>query len=433
MKKKAILIVALLICIGFCFLLWQQYARLSDKLLAHLEHNKIHIGKIENHIFPIQLSLYQIHSEQKQAFSIEKIVLDINFTALFGGNIEFNQIQISNGQFSSFSGQNINLTLKNTALSLQDISDLSPLWERNEIPNLSQSKSMEIIVLAKKEASDLKLQGKLQVEKGYLIFSALQGQWQFAQPLYANVKAFTFSNTKARLSLEEERYLLSFNHLTVNNTLFSKGKIQLAFQPHFIYGQADLLSQGKFNFYFSQMPSHLEFIAQNVLFEQWLNVLQLPSVATGIAQLEGKLFFNQHSMTEGNLKAIVTNGKVKNLNLLAIIAQRFPINFDEQALQNMHTDFTQLKANLHWEPQQIQWKDLQLESGYFRLVGEGVMSPVNQQCDFLLNLGLQEKKYQSIKLPLHFFGNCTSPQYEIKSIDNWKNQLRNLLKQHFSH
>ncbi|MFZ7188103.1 hypothetical protein ACLSY8_09275 [Avibacterium avium] len=435
MKKKAIWLITLL-CVGLCFLFWQK-SRLTDQLSARLTQNGIEVVNVESQLFPTQLSLHNVKFQQKARwFFFEKIVLEPNPTALLSGDLKLNEIQLHNGNIANSQWQGINISLKPTALSWQDIAYLLNALPQNAPLNLQKPVQMAFSAQATRAASQIQLQGNVQLSHNGLAFEQLAGQWQFERPLYGDVKTMALQlkqgHLRSEVQGETNRYQLDFTDLSINQVPFSQGKIQLEFQPHFINGKLTLAPQGNVDFQFYQQPDRAQFSAQNIAVEQWLALFKLPVLAMGQAQLKGEVAFVDQQIEQGQASLQIANGKVKNVNLLAIVAQRLPINYDAEQLQNMDSPFELLTTQLIWDQQKMQWQNLQLRDPYFQLAGEGTVDQVNQQCDFLVNLNLREKKYQNFRLPLHFFGDCYSPQYKIESTQGLKKQLKDLFKQRFS-
>ncbi|MCW9717106.1 hypothetical protein [Avibacterium sp. 21-599] len=436
MKKKIIWLIALL-CVGLCFLFWQK-SRLTAQLSAQLAQHHIQVAKVESQLFPTQLSLHQVKFQQKARwFFFEKIVLEFNPITLLSGQLTLNELQLHNGKMAGSQWQGLNVSLTPSALAWQDISHLFNALSQNASLNLTSPLQMAFSARATRNESQLHLQGNLQLSNNGLTFQQIAGLWQFEQPLYGDVNTVVLQLAQGNLHSETQNqtqhYQLDFTDLSINQIPFSQGKILLKFQPHFINGNLALLSQGNMNFQFNQESQRLQFSAQNIAIEQWLALLKLPVLATGQAQLKGEMELVAQKIKKGQASLQITNGKAKNVNLLAIVAQRLPINYDTERLQNMDSPFELLSTQLIWDQQTMQWQNLQLHDAYFQLAGEGTVDQVSQQCDFRVNLNLREKKYQQIQLPLHFFGDCYSPQYHIESTQGLKKQLKALLKQHFSH
>ena len=51
------------------------------------------------------------------------------------------------------------------------------------------------------------------------------------------------------------------------------------------------------------------------------------------------------------------------------------------------------------------------------------------QCDIRLNIGMSNPKYRELSLPMHFFDTCYSPQYKIEVNKNFREQLKDYIKQ----
>ncbi|MFZ7200796.1 hypothetical protein [Avibacterium avium] len=431
MKKKALWLIALL-CVGLCFLFWQK-SRLTAQISERLAQQHIQVTQVESQLFPTQLSLHNVKFQQKARwFFFEKITFDVSLIALLSGNVQIQQIELEKGYGSDISWQEINLTVKTTALSWQDIFALSSLWQTNEVPILAKPLAFRFLLNAKNSKVQLNLQGVVGIDRQYARFTQFSGLWKFWQPLYGDVENIAFQLEQGDINLKNSPYQIDFRHLIINQTPFSQGKFLLEFQPHFINGKLALAPQGNVDFQFYQQPERMQFSAQNIAIEQWLALFKLPVLATGQAQLKGEVALVDMQIEKGQASLQIANGKVKNVNLLAIVAQRLPINYDAEQLQNMDSPFEQLNAQLIWDQQKMQWQNLQLRDPYFQLAGEGTVDQVSQQCDFLVNLNLREKKYQNFRLPLHFFGDCYSPQYKIESTQGLKKQLKDLFKQRLS-
>ncbi|MCW9711186.1 hypothetical protein L5B71_10125 [Avibacterium sp. 21-586] len=435
MKKKAIWLIALL-CVGLCFLFWQK-SRLTALLSERLAQQHIQVAQVESQLFPAQLSLYNVKFQQKARwFFFEKIVLELNPIALFGGELKLNEIQLHNGNISNSQWQGLNFSLKPTALSWQDVVYLLNALPQNAPLNLQKPVQMAFSAQATRAASQIQLQGNVQLSHNGLAFEQLAGQWQFDHPLYGDVDTMALQlkqgYLRSEMQDETSHYQLDFTDLSINQIPFSQGKIQLEFQPHFINGKLALAPQGEIDFQFYQQSDRVQFSAQNIAIEQWLALFKLPVLATGRAQLKGQVALVKQQIEQGQASLQIINGKVKNVNLLAIVAQRLPINYDSARLQHMDSPFERLTTQLIWDQQKMQWQNLQLRDPYFQLVGEGTVDHVSQKCDFLVNINLREKKYQNFRLPLHFFGDCHSPQYKIESTQGLKKQLNDLFKQRLS-
>ena len=60
--------------------------------------------------------------------------------------------------------------------------------------------------------------------------------------------------------------------------------------------------------------------------------------------------------------------------------------------------------------------------------GNGQVNLQSMQCDVNLNLRANNEKYQEFVLPLRFFDNCYSPQYEVRFDKDLRNQIKHLIK-----
>ncbi|KAA6208192.1 hypothetical protein [Avibacterium paragallinarum] len=433
MKKKALVLISILLA-GLCFLFWQK-SHLNTQLSTYLAENRIQVVEVESHLFPTQLSLHQVQFQQNgRWFFFEKIVLDVNMKTLLSGDIQLNEIQLYNGGLADSQWKILNLNLKPIELSWQYISHLFTALSQDIPLNLESPVQMAFSVNMQNLVSQMNVQGKFQLLNNGLRFNQLSGQWRFEHPIYGDMDKMVFRLKQGNLYNEIQDYKhyygVSFDDFFINEIPFQQGKILIDFQPHLIKGKGDFLSQGSLDFEFSRTQPHLQVSAQNIALEQWLALFKLPALVIGKTNLNGEMYFSDLQIDKGRFNLEVMNGKMKNINLFSIITRDLPINYEQQNVQN-DSPFEQLTATLSWDKQKMQWQDLQLRDRYFQLTGQGIIEQNKQQCDFLVTLNLREKKYQNFRLPLHFFGDCHSPQYQIGSPKELKKQLKDLLKQHF--
>lgn len=430
MKKKAMFFITL-ICVVLCFLVWQQKSRLVDQLSTQLIKNQIQLANVHSQILPTpQLVLNQVQFNHKeQSIFFDKIVIKLSLFSLFKAKVQLTEIEFYNGHYPQENIHSLNLTLKPTALYLNDIYMLTQAFGKSRTFGLPKIGKVELIATGETTHNQFHFQGNLALNDR-LYLSKFQGRWRFKYPVYDNMDGLEFMLQQGEVILGKSSYYFDLTELMINQAYLPKSKIQLNVFPTFFMGNVDLAYQGRMSFHFTNSNSQLQFLAQDIELEQWFRLLKLPVIAIGKAKVNGQFSFNQQQIEKGEMDLQVFDGKVKNVNLLAIVAQRLPINFDVENLQDIDSPFEQLTARLHWNPNKMEWENILLHDKYFQLSGRGSQS--NQQCDFRVNLSLREEKYQNFHLPLHFFGNCNSPQYRIESAAGLKQQLKELLKQRFS-
>lgn len=425
MKKKAICIIFLIIGIGF--LLFYQKSRLIDQLSSNLQKEHIEVAEIDSSLFPTQLVLSQVKIKQKEwHFFAEKIVINVSLLALFNGDIQIDQIMITNGHLPNTQWEGINLTLKTTALSIEHI---PALFFRQNIANPLQIK---MILTAQNEMGKFQVEGSIRLNEKHIQMTQIQGQWLFRHPLY-NINEMIFTIRQGDISEKNGKYYIDFNDFIVNQSIFSQGRIWLDFQPHLINGRIDLFAQGNLDFNFLILQEKLTFSAHSITLEQWLALLKFPVIATGITQVNGDIQLFSLGAMKGNASFQINKGKIKNINLFSVINQQIPINFDLNYLQDIDTPFEEISADLHWDRKKIEWNNIQLKNRELQLLGDGNVQHAEKQCDFRVNIYPRENQYQSLTLPIHFFGDCDALQYKIDSMQDIRKQLKNFLKQRFSH
>ena len=61
--------------------------------------------------------------------------------------------------------------------------------------------------------------------------------------------------------------------------------------------------------------------------------------------------------------------------------------------------------------------------------GSGAIDLDNVQCDVNLTLRSTNEKYKKLALPIRFFDSCYSPQYKVNIDQNFRHQLKELIKE----
>ena len=61
--------------------------------------------------------------------------------------------------------------------------------------------------------------------------------------------------------------------------------------------------------------------------------------------------------------------------------------------------------------------------------GSGAIDLDNVQCDVNLTLKSTNEKYKKLALPIRFFDSCYSPQYKVNIDQNFRHQLKELIKE----
>ncbi|MDG6894182.1 hypothetical protein [Volucribacter amazonae] len=389
--KKVIALFVGLVCIVIT-LFYIKVQNLKADLAEALQHQQIVVSSpnLSLQFFPLALVAENVKIQPPLLtpwqVDIPRIELQIDFFSLLQNQIKVDQIHIINGKlFSSQHNasdpvENINLILKPTALFLTELFSST----------INQG--------------DFATQGRFIYKKQPYQFHLVRGKWFIKQP---------------------QGYQFYADELEINQATLEKVAIQ--YLPSRIYFRSQ---QGNIDFYRQQKGYAL--VGENVDIYAFWATLDIRSILTGKGKLTGFLQFENARLPIGELSFEIYQGKINGINLFNLMAQYFPINYDEQQLarQQINTDFDIGRAYLVWDQQKLWVKDLAIQTSALQLTGLGEVGLLNGQCDFQAHLTLNQPKYSTLRLPIHFFGDCHSPQYKIEMDKELRNNLKQMLKRH---
>ena len=136
-------------------------------------------------------------------------------------------------------------------------------------------------------------------------------------------------------------------------------------------------------------------------------------------------------LTKGEFYFDAQNGEILGLNLLDMAAQYLPINYnsDLTASRNMNTPYERLESRLSFENHLLKVDKMNLKTTALLGEGSGAIDLDNVQCDVNLTLRSTNEKYKKLALPIRFFDSCYSPQYKVNIDQNFRHQLKELIKE----
>jgi len=106
-------------------------------------------------------------------------------------------------------------------------------------------------------------------------------------------------------------------------------------------------------------------------------------------------------------------------------AQYLPINYnsDLTASRNMNTPYERFESSLSFENHLLKVDKINLKTTALLAEGAGAIDFVN------LTLRSTNEKYKKLALPIRFFDSCYSPQYKVNIDQNFRHQLKELIKE----
>ncbi|TCJ93958.1 AsmA-like protein [Volucribacter psittacicida] len=389
--KKVIALLTAFVCVVIT-LFYFKVQHLKSDLVEALQHQQAIISspKLSFQVFPLALVAENVKIQPPLLapwqVDLPRLELQIDLFSLLQSQIKIEKIHLTNGKLSSSQHnasdpiENINLTLKPTALFLTEL--FSPTIKQENF--------------------------------------ALQGHF-----VYKN-QPYKFHLPKARWLIKQPQvYQFYADELEINQATLEKVAIQ--YLPSRIYFRSQ---QGNIDFYRQQKGYAL--VGENVDIYAFWATLDIRSILTGKGKLTGFLQFENARLPTGELSFDIYQGNINGINLFNFVAQYFPINYDEQQLarQQINTDFDIGRADLVWDQQKLWVKNLVIQTSVLQLTGAGEVGLLNGQCDFQTQLTLNQQKYSTLRLPIHFFGDCHSPQYKIEMNKELRNNLKQRLKRY---
>ena len=391
MKKLAlgVGIVALAI---FSFLYIQLY-RVQNSIDKQLAQQNIAVQSVNLSLFPPALSLKNIKTTQ---FSVQNIEAKLNFLPLFYGNTKLHSLNLQQ------------ITLNQNAQNSANISmDLAPF-------SLNQLLSQKVM-----------LNGESHI------------RIEFDKPIYEN-KTFNFAFNKANLDFSKVKSaLIQFVDASLNNQPLGYMETHADFtspRQHivtYIKPQCnnDCLAVLKYQQIDNQ--SAVNFSGKTFPVKRLFALLNLPEVLSGHADFNIDLAFLHSQPIQGKLNILAQNGEILGLNLLDMVSQYFPINYNGDLLQNkeLNTRFEQFYLQLFLQQNQLIAEKIELKTPALLGQGKGIIDLNRMECNVDINLHSTDQRYQNLTLPINFFGNCNSPQYKINFTKKFRHQLIDAIKE----
>ena len=258
------------------------------------------------------------------------------------------------------------------------------------------------------------------------------------KPIYGKNSQFDIRFSKAKISLQPHQESLfqaenvilnkqDLGYLEVHSNFEQPQKVLAAYiKPACMTACLAVL---KFNALGQE--SAVEFSGKNFPMEHLLTILSFPNTMTGTTDFNIRLAFKNAELTQGTFDFNARDGELLGLNLLDMVAQYLPINYNDDLLQgkNMNTAYQTFTSSLSLENNRLNVNKISLKTTALLGEGNGIIDLHKQQCDIKLNLSAVNEKYQRLSLPIRFFDSCYSPQYKLEINQDFRKQLKDLIKE----
>ena len=391
MKKFAlgVGIVALAI---FSFLYIQLY-RVQSSIVEQLAQQNIAVQSVNLSLFPPALSLENIKTTQ---FSVQKLEAKLNFLSLFYDNEKLHSLNLQK------------ITLNQNAQNSSNISiDLAPF-------SLNQLLSKKVMLSAESHI-------RIELDK----------------PIYGN-KTFNFTFNKANLDFSTPKSaLIQFVDANLNNQPLGYIETHADFTSlrqqmvTYIKPQCDNDCLAILKYQQIDNQSAVNFSGKYFPVKRLLTLLNMPEILSGHANFNIDFTFLHSQLIQGKLNILAQNGEILGINLLDMVSQYFPINYNGDLLQNkeLNTRFEQFYLQLFLQQNQLIAEKIELKTPALLGQGKGIIDLNRMECNVDINLHSTDQRYQNLTLPINFFGNCSSPQYKINFTKKFRHQLIDAIKE----
>lgn len=395
MKKIAMITLVVIFAI-FAFF-YVQIHKLETMVATKLAQHETTFQEFNLGVFPQPYISFD--NVQHNRISIEKLIGKFPLSALFFGDVKLQEIDIQNVKLSENAQNSANIQMRFSDFSLDNITT----------DNIALNGDSQVFV-------------------------------ELAKPLYGNNRIFNFHFIKGSVQRSDERKLIAyFDHVVLNEEKvgFVKTELDLSqYTKHLTadidsYCTANLPCTAHLDYVSEPEQSAVVFSAKNYPIEPLLTWLTFPKTITGSADVEIAVQFAHSQIINGEFFFDAQNGELLGLNLLDLVGQYLPINWNEAELKEkvgLNTKYDQATGRLRLKGNQLDIEKMSLKNTALLGEGSGVVDLQSMQCSVDLNLQPTDKKYAEFVLPIRFFDSCYSPQYEVQFDKNLRSKIKDLIK-----
>lgn len=422
-------------------LLNRQISKAEAELSELLQHQGMQVDLIETTFLPkpaLHLRDLRFDSTKERSVFFKNIQTQFDGLALLTGRLKIANLEFNEGVIADSDWRIEKISLKPTALYTDSIGDLIRfLATKTMEEEVSDKWSFDLISAEVRNAVgdsfNLTADGIIATDglRGNLKLSV-----QLAEAAYNQNKTFELEMLKFRFGKHSlAKYAMIADSVSINNTGLGSVRAEfyvpsaqddsyrLALYPSACRDcTASLAWQQQIG-----KKNQVQFRTMRFPLQSLLKILKLPVFGEGESEVEAKLLFERLIPQQGKFALNVADGKLRGLNILQLVGQYLPINYDESTLPDTH--FEQFSAIYDWNKTRVLIEKTALRSKDLYITGSGRVNTDDMQCDIRLNIGMSNPKYRELSLPMHFFDNCYSPQYKIEVNKNFREQLKDYIKQ----
>lgn len=393
MKKIALMTLVVMLAI-FAFF-YVQLNKLESAVSAKLAQYETVFQHFSIGFFPQPYVSFE--GVKHNQISIEKLKGKFNFSALISGNLQLTQLDIQHIRFSD------------NALNSADIH---------------------------MHFSDFNLDN---FQQDRVLFNGPQSlMLEWDKPLYGDLQRFHFRFNKGEISrFAENDFAVVFEDAELNQQPLGTLRAEVDLSKYTKYVIADIISDCDFvciaHLDYASYPdqSAVSFRGKNYPIERLLALFNFPNTLTGNTDFDITAEFVQSQIKAGKFYFSAHEGELSGVNLLALVGQYLPINWNEAELKQkdkIKTPYEKLVTSFTLNESKLKIDRITLKTTALLGQGSGQVDLNAMQCDIHLNLSLANEKYADLSLPIHFFDSCYSPQYELLINKDFRNKIKELIK-----
>ena len=393
MKKIALMTLVVMLAI-FAFF-YVQLNKLESAVSAKLAQYETVFQHFSIGFFPQPYVSFE--GGKHNQISIEKLKGKFNFSALISGNLQLTQLDIQHIRFSD------------NALNSADIH---------------------------MHFSDFNLDN---FQQDRVLFNGPQSlMLEWDKPLYGDLQRFHFRFNKGEISrFAENDFAVVFEDAELNQQPLGTLRAEVDLSKYTKYVIADIISDCDFvciaHLDYASYPgqSAVSFRGKNYPIERLLALFNFPNTLTGNTDFDITAELVQSRIKAGKFYFSAHDGELSGVNLLELAGQYLPINWQNAEVKQkdaIKTPYKKFVMSSMLQENQLKIDKILLKTTALSGEGSGQVNLKSMQCDVNLTLRSNNEKYSEFVLPLRFFNNCYSPQYEVLFDKNLRNQLKDLLK-----
>ncbi|WP_439257941.1 hypothetical protein [Lonepinella sp. BR2271] len=437
---KKISAVLFLIILASCALIYVQSEKIRQNFTALLAENAVQVENLHVNLFPrLTLRLDNVHYTltNQQHIQAETITFWFNWQGLFTGDLQLSNLGMHQVEFVQPSSTiKSDIILVDLLLTLRGKQSVSTLLDQIKAQKGDFPPVILSAMLKNHQGDQWIITSDWQLQGNSILLSYVNLELTLQNKKILNTQHIDFLGENGEVHWSEKTgYLFHFQQGKLNQIdlghLLGNWQAGLApITPQFtLHGQrGDAQFRLQLQSPTKTSPQTWQIQAEKVAIAPLLTSFGLTELVSGKANVDIQLVSDNFIPRTGEFAFDVIDGKVKGLNLLTLISQYVPLNIDE-SMKNIDTTFDFAHAKFHWLPDEIEVEQAKLAHQYFTLQSQGKVDLIHGRCDFLAHIAVRDPRYQSLSLPVHFFGNCQSPEYKVDIQRNFRDQLKNFIKE----